>query len=33
VEDVIANAVVSGGGFNMKSIILTGDENLNLIIK
>jgi ATP-dependent Clp protease ATP-binding subunit ClpA len=33
VEDVIANAVVSDGGFNMKTIILTGYKNLNLIIK
>ncbi|MDR1627492.1 MAG: ATP-dependent Clp protease ATP-binding subunit [Oscillospiraceae bacterium] len=33
VEDVIANAVISSGGFNMKTIILTGEKVLDLIIK
>lgn len=33
VEDVIANAVISNGGFNMKTIVLTGDKKLNLVIK
>ncbi len=33
VEDVIANRVISSGGFNMKTIVLTGDKELNLLIK
>lgn len=33
VEDVIANKVISSGGFNMKTIVLTGDKELNLLIK
>ncbi len=33
VEDVIANKVISSGGFNMKTIVLTGDKELNLVIK